>query len=112
MRDVAIVSYAQTPYVRSEATRNEVEMLMPVIAEAREKSGIPKQEIGFTCSGSTAPPRGTGSTFLDWCVNSTLNSRISGSCQPSKVPGKTIACGGESTQGFPDLARHRLSSSP
>jgi len=53
MRDVAIVSYAQTPYVRSERARNEVEMLMPIIDEVVKKSGIPRHEIGFTCSGST-----------------------------------------------------------
>ncbi len=53
MRDIAVLSYAQTPYVRSERRRNEVEMLMPVIDEVVEKSGIPRREIGFTCSGSS-----------------------------------------------------------
>jgi acetyl-CoA acetyltransferase len=53
MRDVAVVSFAQTPYVRHEAERNEVEMLMPVLSEAIEKSGIARAEIGFTCSGSS-----------------------------------------------------------
>jgi acetyl-CoA acetyltransferase len=52
MRDVAVVSFAQLPNVRSEDTRNEVEMLMPVITEAIEGSGIPRKEIGFTVSGS------------------------------------------------------------
>jgi acetyl-CoA acetyltransferase len=52
MRDVAVVSFAQLPNVRSEETRNEVEMLMPVISEAIERSGIPRKEIGFTVSGS------------------------------------------------------------
>lgn len=64
MRDVAIVSYAQTPFVRTERVRNEVEMLMPVIAEAREKSGIPKEEIGFTCSGSTDYLAGQSFSFV------------------------------------------------
>ena len=36
MRDVAVVSFAQTPYVRRERRRNEVEMLMPVIAGGRQ----------------------------------------------------------------------------
>lgn len=53
MRDVAVVSFAQTPHKRREHTRSEVEMLMPVIAEAIERSGIPKREIGFTCFGSS-----------------------------------------------------------
>jgi len=52
MRDVAIVSFAQAPHVRRELVRNEVEMLMPVLAEAIEASGIPRKEIGFTVSGS------------------------------------------------------------
>ena len=52
MRDVAVVSFSQFPNVRSENTRNEVEMLMPVIGEAIEASGIPRKEIGFTVSGS------------------------------------------------------------
>lgn len=52
MRDVAIVSFAQTPSVRRELDRNEVEMLMPVVTQAIEASGIPRKEIGFTVSGS------------------------------------------------------------
>jgi acetyl-CoA acetyltransferase len=52
MRDVAVVSFAQSPSVRSDDTRNEVEILMPVVAEAVEKSGIGRKEIGFTVSGS------------------------------------------------------------
>jgi acetyl-CoA acetyltransferase len=52
MRDIAVVSFAQSRSVRSEAQRNEVEILLPVVQEAVERSGIPKQEIGFTCSGS------------------------------------------------------------
>jgi acetyl-CoA acetyltransferase len=53
MRDVAVVSFAQSRNVRRENRRNEVEMLIPVVQEAVEKSGIPKREIGFTCSGSS-----------------------------------------------------------
>jgi acetyl-CoA acetyltransferase len=52
MRDVAVVAFAQSPSVRQDAERSEVEMLTPVIAEAIERSGIPRREIGFTCSGS------------------------------------------------------------
>lgn len=52
MRDVAVVSFAQSRAVRCEATLNEVEILMPVVAEAIERSGIGRKEIGFTCSGS------------------------------------------------------------
>ncbi len=52
MREVAVVSFAQSPSVRSETERNEVEILLPVVREAVERSGIPRKEIGFTCSGS------------------------------------------------------------
>ncbi len=51
MRDVAVVSFAQVPSVRSDS-RNEVEMLLDVIPRAVEASGIPREEIGFVCSGS------------------------------------------------------------
>ncbi len=50
MRDVAIVSFAQLSVARTD--QDDVEMLVPLIAEAIGKSGIPKKEIGFTVSGS------------------------------------------------------------
>src|SRR6184192_594801 len=52
MRDVAVVSFAQEPSRRRVPEQNEVEILMPVVAEAVEKSGVPREKIGFTCSGS------------------------------------------------------------
>ncbi len=52
MREVAVVGFAQSPSVRRDNLHNEVEMLMPVIRRAIEQSGIPRDEIGFTCSGS------------------------------------------------------------
>jgi acetyl-CoA acetyltransferase len=52
MREVAVVAFAQSPYVRQDLELNEVEMLVPVIREALERSGIPRREIGFTVSGS------------------------------------------------------------
>jgi acetyl-CoA acetyltransferase len=64
MRDVAVVSFAQTKNVRRENRRNEVEMLIPVVQEAVEKSGIPKKEIGFTCSGSSDYLAGQSFSFV------------------------------------------------
>src|SRR5687767_4169480 len=52
MRDVAVVSFAQSVPSRHEDRYNEVEILMPVIGEAIERSGIGRKEIGFTISGS------------------------------------------------------------
>jgi acetyl-CoA acetyltransferase len=64
MREVAVVSFAQTPYVRRERGRSEVEMLMPVIGQAIERSGIPKSQIGFTCSGSSDYIAGQAFAFV------------------------------------------------
>jgi hypothetical protein len=64
MRDVAVVSFAQAPNIRRENRRNEVEMLIPVVTEAIEKSGVPKSEIGFTCSGSSDYLAGQSFSFV------------------------------------------------
>jgi acetyl-CoA acetyltransferase len=63
MRDVAVVSFAQSAS-RREARRNEVEILMPVVREAVERSGIPRREIGFTCSGSCDYLAGAAFAFV------------------------------------------------
>jgi acetyl-CoA acetyltransferase len=52
MRDVAVVSFAELPNVRSEPRRDEVELALPVITEAIAKAGLTKKDIGFTVSGS------------------------------------------------------------
>ena len=52
MRDVAVISFTQSPCVRREADLNEVEMIVPVVTEAIERSGIDRKDIGFTVSGS------------------------------------------------------------
>ena len=51
MRDVAIVSFAQSN-AESEV-RSEVEILQPVAAEAVKNSGLARTDIDFTCSGSS-----------------------------------------------------------
>src|SRR5688500_11120038 len=53
MRDIAIVSFAQSHHVRAEERRNEVEMLMPVVTEALGNVGLSINDVGFTCSGSS-----------------------------------------------------------
>ncbi len=52
MRDVAVVGFAQSPSVRRETSGNEVEMLMPILLEAKQQAGLRGQEIGITVSGS------------------------------------------------------------
>ena len=64
MRDVAVVSFAQSANVRRENRRNEVEMLIPVVKDAIDKSGIPKQKVGFTCSGSSDYLAGQSFSFV------------------------------------------------
>ena len=52
-RPVGVVSFAQHDNVRREGAHNEVEMLMPVVAEVFGNIGITKDNVGFICSGST-----------------------------------------------------------
>jgi acetyl-CoA acetyltransferase len=52
-RAVAVVSFAQSPQVRREDHRNEVEMLMPVVEEVFAQVGLTKDDMGFVCSGSS-----------------------------------------------------------
>ncbi len=63
MREVAIVSFAQSAKA-SERGRNEVEILMPVVQEAVQASGLPRHEIGFTCSGSSDYLQGQPFSFV------------------------------------------------
>jgi acetyl-CoA acetyltransferase len=51
MRDVAVVSFAQSAVARDDR-HNETEMLVPVVREAISSSGIAHADIGFVCSGS------------------------------------------------------------
>ena len=64
MRNVAVVSFAQTPFKRREIERTEVQMVRSVTQEAIAKSGIPRQEIGFTCSGSSDYIAGNAFAFV------------------------------------------------
>lgn len=53
MRDVAIISFAQTEHQRAVSHINEVEMLMPLLGEALRGAGIGKDRVDFVCSGSS-----------------------------------------------------------
>ena len=64
MRDIAIISFAQSEHTRAVTDANEVEMLMPVTAEALKRSGLDKKQIGFTCSGSTDYLAGVAFSFV------------------------------------------------
>ena len=64
MRDVAIISFAQTPARRSVPELNEVEMLMPAIHRALSQVDMTIDDIGFTCSGSTDYLAGSAFSFV------------------------------------------------
>jgi acetyl-CoA acetyltransferase len=64
MREVAVLAFAQTPFKRREDTRSEVEMVMAVVSEAVAASGVPRREIGFTCSGSSDYIAGQAFAFV------------------------------------------------
>ena len=64
MIDVAVIAFAQMPNVRAETALNDVEMLMPVIADVRAKAGLTQADIGFTCSGSTDYLSGQAFSFV------------------------------------------------
>ncbi|MEV3988777.1 thiolase domain-containing protein [Streptomyces sp. NPDC049837] len=53
MREVAIVAFAQTDHRRRTDDLSEVEMLMPVLHEVLDRTGLKTGDIGFTCSGSS-----------------------------------------------------------
>lgn len=53
MRDVAIVSFAQSHHARAVTEINETEMLMPLLREALDGAGITKDRVDFVCSGSS-----------------------------------------------------------
>ncbi|MFE1174944.1 thiolase domain-containing protein [Streptomyces sp. NPDC058773] len=53
MREVAIVAFGQSDHLRDSAETSEAEMLMPVLHEVLDRTGLAARDIGFTCSGSS-----------------------------------------------------------
>ena len=64
MRDIAIISFAQTPMRRRVEELNEVEMLMPAVHGALDQVDMTIDDIGFTCSGSTDYLAGMAFSFV------------------------------------------------
>jgi len=52
MRDVAVVSFAQTPFVR-HTNSNDAELVMEVVTAALDRAHLPRHDIGFCVSGSS-----------------------------------------------------------
>ena len=63
MRDIAVVSFEQIR-VGPDDLIPEVLMLVDVVSKAIERSGVPRKEIGFTCSGSTDYLAGAPFSFV------------------------------------------------
>lgn len=68
MREVAVVSFAQTVHQRRVEEHNEVELLMPILRQVKEQVGLGQrlhgEEIDFTCSGSTDYLAGAAFSFV------------------------------------------------
>ncbi|WP_053668094.1 thiolase domain-containing protein [Streptomyces sp. NRRL B-1140] len=52
-REIAVVAFAQTGHRRTSDELSEVEMLMPVLHEVLDATGLKTADIDFTCSGSS-----------------------------------------------------------
>ena len=52
-REIAVVAFAQTAHRRTSEELSEVEMLMPVLHEVLDRTGLKTADIDFTCSGSS-----------------------------------------------------------
>ncbi|MFB7499686.1 thiolase domain-containing protein [Streptomyces sp. NPDC056161] len=52
-REIAVVAFAQTAHRRADEEHSEAEMLLPVLHEVLERTGLKTSDIGFTCSGSS-----------------------------------------------------------
>jgi acetyl-CoA acetyltransferase len=62
MRDVAIVSFAQTTVPRAQA--NDAELVMEVVTQALGRAQLDRHAIGFCCSGSSDYLTGAPFSFV------------------------------------------------
>ena len=65
MRDVAIIAFAQTPLVRREEARNEVEMLMPIVGQVLDQAGLPHDQHRLRVLGQLRLPGRPGLLLRD-----------------------------------------------
>jgi acetyl-CoA acetyltransferase len=63
--DVAVIGFAQSPCARrDDAGTGGVEMLVPILAEAFQSTGLTKDDVGFWCSGSSDYLAGRAFSFV------------------------------------------------
>lgn len=65
MRDVAIISYAQTPQLRDAGAQNDIELVMDVTTSAMKQAGLTIDDIDFICSGSCDYLGGAAFAFVN-----------------------------------------------
>ncbi|MEU2793582.1 thiolase domain-containing protein [Streptomyces sp. NPDC007100] len=53
MREIAVVTFAQSDHTRDTSEVSEAELLLPVLQDALAQAGLRTGEIDFTCSGSS-----------------------------------------------------------
>ena len=81
MRDVAIISYAQTPMKRDAGAQNDIELVMNVTRKAMDAVGYKIADIDFVCSGSCDYLGGAAFAFVNavdafGCVPSKSESHV------------------------------------
>ncbi|MCY4044224.1 MAG: lipid-transfer protein [Cellvibrionales bacterium] len=65
MRDIAIISYAQTPQLRDAGAQNDIELVMDVTHKAMDKVNFTIDDIDFICSGSCDYLGGAAFAFVN-----------------------------------------------
>lgn len=65
MRDIAIISYAQTPQVRDAGAQNDIELVMDVTRRAMDAVDMTIDDIDFICSGSCDYLGGAAFAFVN-----------------------------------------------
>lgn len=65
MRDVAIISFAQTPQVRDAGAQNDIELVMDVTSRAMKSASMTIDDIDFICSGSCDYLGGAAFAFVN-----------------------------------------------
>lgn len=65
MRDIAIISYAQTPQKRDAGAQNDIELVMDVTRRAMDAVDMTIDDIDFVCSGSCDYLGGAAFAFVN-----------------------------------------------
>ncbi|CAA0119049.1 Uncharacterised protein [BD1-7 clade bacterium] len=65
MRDVAIISFAQTQQVRDAGAQNDIELVMDVTSRAMKAADMTIDDIDFICSGSCDYLGGAAFAFVN-----------------------------------------------